>query len=137
MTINDSATSSKRLSSSIQPLVYIQLLLSNFIITCRAYLSESMMAISKQFVFGLSTQEKLHVLIKPVEKNNPRRRALDRNTQTKRAFESMLNYLKFESNHSLPVRNYSEQRKGLTNNRKGVAVTTNTNTNKQNRRLAE
>ena len=96
-----------------------------------------MMAISKQFVFGLSTQEKLHVLIKPVEKNNPRRRALDRNTQTKRAFESMLNYLKFESNHSPPVRNYSEQRKGLTNNRKGVAVTTNTNTNKQNRRLAE
>ena len=62
-----------------------------------------MMAISKQFVFGLSTQEKLHVLIKPVEKNNPRRRALDRNTQTKRAFESMLNYLKFESNHSAQI----------------------------------
>ena len=58
-----------------------------------------MITISKQFVFGLSTQEKLHVLIEPVEKNNPRRRALDRNTQTKRAFESMLNYLKFESNH--------------------------------------
>ena len=69
MTINDSATSRKRLSPSIQPLVWIQLLSSDFkicfffFLTYRAYLSESMMAISKQFVLEtkLRKNEKHHL----------------------------------------------------------------------------
>ena len=66
MTINDSATSRKRLSPSIQPLVRIQLLSSDLKIcffNLRGVSQQSMMAISKQFVLEtkLRKNEKHHL----------------------------------------------------------------------------